>query len=80
MHVLVWYENDYDINHFMVLSYSQDENKLYEIKKLFDGVEEIKGWRLQKGYLKALRQDLGIDIPEYGEIDVLKVDEQKDLS
>ena len=40
MHVLVWYENDYDINAFMVLSYSQDENKLYEIKKLFDGVDQ----------------------------------------
>lgn len=80
MYVLVWYEHDYDTNEFEVLSYSEDESLLYRVKSLIDAVEDIKGWRLQKEYCKTLSKDIGVCVPDYGCVDVVKVAEQKVFS
>lgn len=80
MYVLVWYEHDYDTNELQVISHSEDEELLYKVKRLFDGVEKIEGWRLQEEYVKSLSNDVGFSIPSYGNLDVLKVDEQKDFT
>lgn len=80
MYVLVWYEHDYDTNELQVVSCSEDEELLYKVKRLYDNAEKIEGWRLQGEYIKSLSKDVGLSIPSYGNLDVLKVDEQKDFT
>lgn len=80
MYILVWYEHDYDINELQIVSHSDEEESLYKVKRLYDNAEKIEGWRLQGEYIKSLSKDIGFSLPSYGNLDILKVDEQKDFA